>query len=98
MHIGLVCLLKRGMPGPLLKQFWCPSLLFQGREHGMAKHMRSDCNASPRSEPPKEGIHIGIGQRLSGSGSMLFDEQMIGLHRSRVCAPNVGHDFIYEVC
>src|SRR6266496_1409955 len=98
MHIGLVSLLKRGMSSPLLKQFWCPSLLCQCREHGMAKHMRSNRNASPRPEPPKKGINICIGQRLARSCSMPFEEQMISLYLSGVCTPNIGHDFINEVC
>ena len=34
------------MSSPLLKEFRCPTLLGKGCEHGMAQHMRSDCNAS----------------------------------------------------
>src|SRR6266700_1103567 len=98
MHIGLIRLLKRGMSCSLLKQFWGPPLLCQGGEHGVAKNMRSDRNASPRSESPKERVYVCIGKCLAGSGSMSFDEQMIRLHLRRVFNPNVGHNFVNEVC
>src|SRR5712691_4279649 len=97
MHIGLVRLLKRGVPGTLLEKLWSPSLLCQGCEHGVAKHVWCDRNASMGSESPEEGIYVCIGKGLAGSCSLLFDEQVIGFHLSRMYDPNVGHDFINEI-
>src|SRR5437588_9183199 len=98
MHIGLVRLLKRRMPGPLLKKLWCPPLLCQGCEHRVAKNVWRDRNARMGSSSPKERIDICIRQCLARSRSMLFDEHMVGFDLSRVCDPNVGYNLVDEIC
>src|SRR6266566_8675097 len=97
MDIGLVRLLKRGMPSSRLKKLWCPTLLCQGCKHRVAKNVGRDCNARARSNAPKERVYICIRQCLAGSRALAFEEQMIGFHRSCVRNSNVGHDFVDEV-
>ena len=98
MDIGLVCLLKRGVPGSLLKKLWCPAFLGQGCKHGMAKNVRRDWNGSLGSESSKERVYVCIGQCLPSACSLPFDEEVIGFHFSSVGASNVGYDFVNESC
>src|SRR6266700_4135057 len=97
MNVGLIGLLKRGMPSPLLKKFWSPSLLSQSGEHRVAKNMWRDRNARAGSEPPKERVYICIGKRLACTHALALDEQMVCLHLGGVCDPNVGHDLVDEI-
>ncbi len=97
MHIGLVRLLKRGVPGSLLKQLWSPSLFCQGGEHAVAKNVRRDRQTRVGSESPEECVYVCIAERLTCTCSLAFEEQVIRFHFSRVYAPNVGHDFVNEL-
>src|SRR5450631_3655014 len=97
MHIGLIRLLKRCMPSSLLKKLWSPSLFCQGSEHSVAKNVRRDRQAGVGSESPEEGVDICIAERLACTRSLVFDEEVIRFHFSRVYPPNVGHDFVNEI-
>src|SRR5436853_530084 len=98
MLIGLIGLLKRGVPSSFLKKLWCPPLLSQGSQHRMAKDMRGNGNASAGSEPPKKRSDICIREGLASSRALPFDEQMIRFYLGGMYNPHVGHDLVDEIC
>ena len=64
----------------------------------MPKDMRSNHrNAGLPSQPPEQGVDVGVGQRLTLALSPLLDEEVVGFDLNGVCSSHIGYNLINQV-